>query len=233
MLSVESINVAYGRVQVLFGVSLHVGEGEIVVLLGANGGGKSTTLKAVAGVLPLMSGRVEFLRQDLKGVSPSGVVRRGMTRCLEERGIFTGLSVRNNLEMGGFTIPRRAFKTQLRSVYELFPVLEEKQDQKAGELSGGQQQMLSIGRALMSDPKLLLLDEPSLGLAPIVVQEIPAILRSITARGVTVLLVEQNTEMALEVADRAYILQSGRIVLEGTVDEIQGNDDVRKAYLGG
>jgi branched-chain amino acid transport system ATP-binding protein len=233
VLRVDSINVAYGRVQVLFDISLHVDEGEIVVLLGANGGGKSTTLKSIAGVLPLHSGTVEFLGKSLKGLKPSDIVRLGMTRCLEERGIFTGLSVRNNLEMGAFTIPRRQFKPQLHSVYDLFPVLLEKEAHKAGDLSGGQQQMLSIGRALMSNPKLLLLDEPSLGLAPIIVQEIPKILRSISERGVTVLLVEQNTEMALDVADRAYILQSGRIVLEGTVDEMQDNDDVRKAYLGG
>jgi branched-chain amino acid transport system ATP-binding protein len=233
VLKVDHINVAYGRVQVLFDVSLHIDEGEIVVLLGANGGGKSTTLKSIAGVLPLQSGSVEFLGKNLKGNKPSEIVRMGMTRCLEERGIFTGLSVRSNLELGAFTLPRQQFRSQLKTVYELFPILDERQNQKAGDLSGGQQQMLSIGRALISNPKLLMLDEPSLGLAPIIIQEIPNILRSISQRGVTVLLVEQNTEMALEVAERAYILQSGRIVLEGPVDQIQNDDAIKKAYLGG
>ncbi len=223
VLKVEDIHVYYGSIHAVKGVSFEVNEGEIVTLIGANGAGKSTVLNTISGLLHPRTGSVQFMEQDLKGVAPHKVVERGLAQVPEGRRIFLQMSVEENLEMGA----------DIADVYRRFPRLEERRRQTAGTLSGGEQQMLAMGRALMSHPKLLMLDEPSMGLAPILVEQIFSIIKELHASGTTILLVEQNAQAALSVADRAYVLETGRISLSGTGAELMASDQVRKAYLGG
>ena len=233
MLQICNLNVFYDVIQALHDISLHVNEGEIVTLIGSNGAGKSTTLMTLSGVLPARSGTIKFCGQDLQSVSAHGRVGLGLVQSPEGRRVFGELTVAENLDLGAYSRKDKAqIKTDWAQVYAMFPRLEERRNQAAGTLSGGEQQMLAIGRALMSKPKLLLLDEPSLGIAPILVKEIFQDLKKIRARGVTILLVEQNAHMALEIADRAYVLETGRVILEGDAKEIAANPRVKEAYLG-
>ena len=233
MLSIKDLHVAYGSIHALHGVSVDVAQGEIVTLIGANGAGKTTTLHATSGIIEKLSGKVEFLGQDMEKVSPSKRVDMGLVQVPEGRRIFANLSVHDNLEMGAY-LPRtrKNMKANMEIVMERFPRLRERSGQLGGTLSGGEQQMLAIGRALMAEPKLLLMDEPSMGLAPILVQEIFSIIRWINQQGVTILLVEQNAHMALQTAHRAYVLETGRIVSSGSSAELRESDEIRKAYLG-
>ena len=233
MLSVNDLNVYYGSIHAVKGVSFEVEEGEIVTLIGANGAGKSTLLNTVAGLLKPRTGSIEFEGQSLLGVPAHKMVTRGIALCPEGRRIFQDLTVRENLEMGAFTRTEDEATEMRRVVYERFPRLKERRNQRAGTLSGGEQQMLAMGRALMSKPKVMMLDEPSMGLAPILVQEIFDIVKAFNEMGTTVLLVEQNARMALSVADRGYVLETGRVVKTGTGAELLDDDDVRRAYLGG
>jgi branched-chain amino acid transport system ATP-binding protein len=233
MLEIRNLNVFYGVIQALHDVSLEVREGEIVTLIGSNGAGKSTTLMTLSGVLPAQSGTITFCDQDLNNVPSHQRVGLGLVQSPEGRRVFGELTVTENLDLGAYARNDKAqIKTDWAEIYAMFPRLEERKNQAAGTLSGGEQQMLAIGRALMSKPKLLLLDEPSLGIAPILVREIFRDLKKIRARGVTILLVEQNAHMALEIADRAYVLETGRIILEGDAREIAANPRVKEAYLG-
>lgn len=233
MLEIKNLNVFYGVIQALHDVSLEVREGEIVTLIGSNGAGKSTTLMTLSGVLPARSGTIQFCDQDLANVPSHQRVGLGLVQSPEGRRVFGELTVAENLDLGAYSRKDKAqIKTDWAEVYAMFPRLEERKNQAAGTLSGGEQQMLAIGRALMSKPKLLLLDEPSLGIAPLLVKEIFQDLKKIRARGVTILLVEQNAHMALEIADRAYVLETGRIILEGDAKEIAANPRVKEAYLG-
>jgi len=233
MLKVEDINVYYGSIHAVRGVSFEVNEGEIVTLIGANGAGKSTSLNTVSGLLPARSGKIEFLGRDLYGISPHKIVGLGLTQVPEGRRVFSQMTVEENLDMGAYTRPTGEVKDSMADVYDRFPRLKERRRQLAGTLSGGEQQMLAMGRALMSRPKLLMLDEPSMGLAPILVDQIFEIIKELHASGVTVLLVEQNARMALSIADRAYVLETGKIALSGTGAELMASDKVREAYLGG
>lgn len=233
MLKVDDIHVYYGSIHAVKGVSFEVNEGEIVTLIGANGAGKSTVLNTVSGLLHPRAGSVQFLDQDLKGAAPHKVVERGLAQVPEGRRVFLQMSVEENLEMGAYTQQRSSFDKDIADVYRRFPRLEERRRQVAGTLSGGEQQMLAMGRALMSHPKLLMLDEPSMGLAPLLVEQIFSIIKELHAAGTTILLVEQNAQAALSVADRAYVLETGRISLSGTGAELMASDQVRKAYLGG
>ena len=233
LLEVNDIHVYYGSIHAVKGVSLEVNEGEIVTLIGANGAGKSTVLNTISGLLHPRGGSVSFLGQDLKGVPPHKLVARGMAQVPEGRRIFLQMTVEENLEMGAYTQPGTSVEESLEDVYRRFPRLRERRRQIAGTLSGGEQQMLAMGRALMSRPKLLMLDEPSMGLAPILVEQIFDIIRELHAGGTTILLVEQNAQAALSVADRAYVLETGRISLSGTGAELMASDKVREAYLGG
>ena len=233
LLKVEDIHVYYGSIHAVKGVSFEVNEGEIVTLIGANGAGKSTVLNTVSGLLHPRSGSVRFLEQDLKGVAPLKVVERGLAQVPEGRRIFLQMTVEENLEMGAYTQPGSSIAAGIADVYKRFPRLEERRGQVAGTLSGGEQQMLAMGRALMSRPKLLMLDEPSMGLAPLLVEQIFDIIKELHGMGTTILLVEQNAQAALSVADRAYVLETGRISLSGTGAELMASDQVRKAYLGG
>ncbi|HET6450804.1 MAG TPA: ABC transporter ATP-binding protein [Spirochaetia bacterium] len=236
MLRITSLAARYGAAEVLHAVSLHVGPGEIVTIIGANGAGKSTLLNAVAGVVKPASGTVLLDSSRMEGADPAQVVSRGCVLVPEGRQIFPDLSVRDNLLLGGYLRWRREGKraaaAEMDGVCELFPVLEERREQRAGTLSGGEQQMLALGRALMARPRLLMLDEPSIGLAPLVVREIFDVIRRLRERGTTVLLVEQNARAALAVADRGYVMETGRIMLEGAAAELAANHDVRRAYLG-
>jgi branched-chain amino acid transport system ATP-binding protein len=233
MLALEHLNVFYGAIHALRDVSLTVEAGEVVTLIGANGAGKSTTLRAITGIHPPRSGRVRFEGEDITGIAAHRLVARGIAMAPEGRGIFANLSVRENLEMGGYLTKSTAkLKQDLERGFVLFPRLKERAAQRAGTLSGGEQQMLAIARALMSRPKLLLLDEPSLGLAPIVCQTIFSTIDEIKRAGTTVLLVEQNANAALRHSDRGYVLQSGAVILEGTAAAIAANPRVREAYLG-
>ena len=216
MLKVEDINVYYGSIHAVRGVSFEVNEGEIVTLIGANGAGKSTSLNTVSGLLPARSGKIEFLGRDLHGISPHKIVGLGLTQVPEGRRVFSQMTVEENLDMGAYTRPTGEVKDSMADVYDRFPRLKERRRQLAGTLSGGEQQMLAMGRALMSRPKLLMLDEPSMGLAPILVDQIFEIIKELHASGVTVLLVEQNARMALSIADRANVLETGKIALSGT-----------------
>jgi branched-chain amino acid transport system ATP-binding protein len=233
MLKIEGLTVKYGNIEALHGINLEVSEGEIVTLIGANGAGKTTTLHSVSGIIPKVSGRIEFLGQDLEKTSAEKRVEMGLVQVPEGRRMFANLTVQENLEMGAY-LPRvrKNTKANMESVMERFPRLKERCRQLAGTLSGGEQQMLAIGRALMSEPKMLLLDEPSMGLAPILVQEIFSIIRWINQQGVTILLVEQNAHMALNTANRAYVLETGRIVTGGLCSELRKSEEIRKAYLG-
>ena len=233
MLKVDDIHVYYGSIHAVKGVSFEVREGEIVTLIGANGAGKSTVLNTVSGLLHPRSGSVSFMDKDLKGVAPHKVVEHGLAQVPEGRRIFSQMTVEENLEMGAYTQPNSSIASGIQDVYKRFPRLEERRRQIAGTLSGGEQQMLAMGRALMSKPKLLMLDEPSMGLAPILVEQIFDIIKELHAAGTTILLVEQNAQAALSVADRAYVLETGRISLSGTGAELMASDRVRKAYLGG
>ncbi len=233
MLEIHNLNVFYGVIQALHDVSLEVREGEIVTLIGSNGAGKSTTLMTLSGVLPARSGAIKFCDQDLNNVPAHQRVGLGLVQSPEGRRVFGELTVAENLHLGAYSRKDNAqIKTDWAEIYAMFPRLEERKNQAAGTLSGGEQQMLAIGRALMSKPKLLLLDEPSLGIAPLLVKEIFQDLKRIRARGVTILLVEQNAHMALEIADRAYVLETGRMILEGNAKEIAANPRVKEAYLG-
>ena len=233
MLSVKDLNVFYGSIHAVKGVSFDVEEGEIVTLIGANGAGKSTTLNTVAGLLRPRAGSIEFEGESLIGVPAHKMVTKGIALCPEGRRIFQQLTVHENLDMGAFTRTDDEAAEMREVVYERFPRLKERRAQRAGTLSGGEQQMLAMGRALMSKPKVMMLDEPSMGLAPILVQEIFDIIKVFNEMGTTVLLVEQNARMALSVADRAYVLETGRVVKTGTGAELLDDDDVKRAYLGG
>ena len=233
MLKVNDINVYYGAIHAIKGVSFEVHEGEIVTLIGANGAGKTTTLNTVAGLLHPKSGTVEFEGELLNNTPGHKIVSKGLALVPEGRRVFAQMSVEDNLEMGAFTRSNAAIKPGLELVYTHFPRLKERRRQIAGTLSGGEQQMLAMGRALMSDPKLMMLDEPSMGLAPILVEQIFEIIESLHKVGTTILLVEQNAQMALSVADRGYVLETGKVVATGTGAELLNNEAVKKAYLGG
>ena len=232
MLKVQDLNVYYGQIHAVKGVSFEVNEGEIVTLIGANGAGKSTTLKTISGLMRAKSGLVEFMGKPLNGVAPHKIVERGLAHVPEGRRIFTSMMVEENLDMGAFTAPAADLEKDKEMVFKLFPRLEERRRQIAGTLSGGEQQMLAMGRALMSHPKLLMLDEPSMGLAPILVEQVFEIIQALHKAGTTVLLVEQNAEMALSIADRAYVLETGKITLSGTGKELAASEQVQHAYLG-
>ena len=232
LLEVQDLHVYYGSIHAIKGISFHVEKGEIVTLIGANGAGKSTTLNTVSGLLKPGDGSVFFDGSSIVGVPAHKIVGKGMALCPEGRRIFAQLSVEENLEMGAFTRPGSEIKDSMERVYENFPRLKERYKQTAGTLSGGEQQMLAMGRALMSKPDLMMLDEPSMGLAPILVDQIFEIIKKLHKNGTTILLVEQNAQMALSIADRAYVLESGKIVNEGTGAELLHDDSVRKAYVG-
>ena len=234
MLKIDNIHVYYGAIHALKGVSLEVHKGEIVTLIGANGAGKSTTLRTVSGLLAPKSGSISFLGENIAGTPAHEIVKHGISQVPEGRRIFAEMSVQENLEMGAFTRKdKTGVEKDFEIVYNRFPRLKERRKQQAGTLSGGEQQMLAMGRALMSRPKLLLLDEPSMGLAPLLIKEIFSIIEGINREGTTVLLVEQNANMALSIAHRAYVMETGRITLQGAAKELAASEDVRKAYLGG
>ncbi len=233
MLKVNDINVYYGAIHAIKGVSFEVNDGEIVTLIGANGAGKSTILNTIAGLLHSKTGSIDFCDQPLSGVPAHKIVERGLALVPEGRRVFLQMTVEENLEMGAYTQPGATVQPGLERVYEQFPRLKERYRQIAGTLSGGEQQMLAMGRALMSNPKLLMLDEPSMGLAPLLVEQIFEIIGQLHAAGTTILLVEQNAQMALSVADRAYVLETGTISMSGNARELLEDDRVRKAYLGG
>ena len=234
MLKVENLSVHYGMIQAVCDVSFEVNEGEVVSLIGANGAGKTTILRTLSGLVRPSSGRIEFLGQEIQKTPAQKIVASGLSQVPEGRHVFSGLTVMENLEMGAFLKKNREEnQANLKKVFSRFPRLEERKNQDAATLSGGEQQMLAMGRALMSTPKLLLLDEPSMGLAPIFIQEIFDIIQDIQKQGTTVLLIEQNANKALAIADRGYVLETGKIVLSGTGKELAASDEVRKAYLGG
>ena len=233
ILKVDNINVYYGAIHAIKGISFNVNEGEIVTLIGANGAGKSTTLQTVSGLLRSKTGSIEFCGESISHIPSHKLVEKGLAQVPEGRRIFLQMSVEENLEMGAYTQKKSGIDDDIQMVYEKFPRLKERRRQIAGTLSGGEQQMLAIGRALMSHPKLLMLDEPSMGLAPIIVEQIFDIIQELHKSGTTILLVEQNAQMALSVADRAYVLETGKISLSGTGAELAASDQVRKAYLGG
>lgn len=233
MLKVEDVNVYYGSIHAIKGVSFEVNQGEIVTLIGANGAGKSTTLNTVSGLLKPKSGTIEFEGKSVVGVPAHKILKEGMALCPEGRRIFSQLTVEENLQMGAYTRPNSEIADSIADIYDRFPRLKERYKQVAGTLSGGEQQMLAMGRALMSKPKLLMLDEPSMGLAPILVEQIFEIIVEMNKRGTTILLVEQNAQMALSIAHRGYVLETGRVVSTGTGAELLNDDAVRKAYLGG
>lgn len=232
MLKVNDINVYYGNIHALKGISLEVHEDEIVALIGANGAGKSTTLKTISGLMHSKTGSITLMNEDITHAEAHKLVSKGLAHVPEGRRIFLHMTVLENLEMGAYTQPGYV-KEGIADVFERFPRLKHRKNQIAGTLSGGEQQMLAMGRALMSKPKLLMLDEPSMGLAPILVQQIFDIIKELHEAGTTILLVEQNAEMALRIADRAYVLESGRITISGTGAELAQSDSVKKAYLGG
>ena len=232
MLKVDNINVYYGQIHTLRDISLEVQEHEIVALIGANGAGKSTTLRAISGLLRSKTGSITLMGEDISHTEAYKLVSKGLAHVPEGRHVFLQMTVRENLEMGAYTKSSNV-KAGIADVFERFPRLKHRQNQIAGTLSGGEQQMLAMGRALMSKPKLLMLDEPSMGLSPILVQQIFDIIKELHRSGTTILLVEQNAEMALEIADRAYVLESGVIKLSGTGEELAKSDAIKKAYLGG
>ena len=234
MLKIDNIDVYYGAIHALKGISLTVNKGEIVTLIGANGAGKSTALRTISGLLKPKNGKISFEGQEITGAKAHEIVKLGISQVPEGRRIFTEMTVMENLDMGAFTRKDKdGIKEDLAQVFKRFPRLEERRDQLAGTLSGGEQQMLAMGRALMSRPNLLLLDEPSMGLAPLLIKEIFHIIEDINKTGTTVLLVEQNANMALSIANRAYVLETGRITLAGDAKKLAASEDVRKAYLGG
>jgi branched-chain amino acid transport system ATP-binding protein len=236
MLKVRNLESGYGKLRVLKGISLHVSPGEIVIIIGANGAGKTTLLKTVSGVLKARGGSVHFEDRSIGSASMEEIVGRGCVLVPEGRQLFSTLSIRDNLTLGAYLLARtgkrREVRERLDEIYELFPVLYERQDQLAGTLSGGEQQMVAIGRALMSSPRLIMMDEPSMGLAPLIVEKIFTTIAALPKLGKTVLLVEQNARASLDIADRGYVLETGQIVLSGTAQELLDNHDVQRAYLG-
>ena len=233
ILKVEDINVYYGSIHAIKGVSFEVAKGEVVTLIGANGAGKSTTLNTIAGLLRSKTGSVTFLGEELSKVPPHKVVAKGLAMVPEGRRVFLQMTTQENLEMGAYTQKGTPSEADLEMVYEQFPRLKERRKQVAGTLSGGEQQMLAMGRALMSHPQLLMLDEPSMGLAPILVEQIFEIIQKLHQSGTTILLVEQNAQAALSVADRGYVLETGKVVMSGTGGELLASPAIKKAYLGG
>lgn len=234
MLKVDSINVYYGNIQALKGVSLEINQGEIVTLIGANGAGKSTLLKTISGLLKPKQGEILYENTSIGGKPAQAIVKKGISHVPEGRRIFANMSVEENLELGAYLRKDKAgIQEDFDKVFQLFPRLNERRKQQAGTLSGGEQQMLAMGRALMARPKLLLLDEPSMGLAPILVKTIFDIIKMINKDGTTILLVEQNANMALSIAHRAYVIETGRVVISGTAEELNASDQVKQAYLGG
>lgn len=233
MLTIDQLYVNYGAIKALKSISCRVDNGEIVALIGANGAGKTTILNAISGIVPTLSGTVTFLGETISGIPPHEIVKRGISQVPEGRRVFANMSVLENLEMGAYIRnDKSAILEEIEQVFTRFPRLFERKKQLAKTLSGGEQQMLAMGRALMSRPKLLLLDEPSMGLAPMLVAQIFAIIQEINASGTTIMLVEQNANMALSIANRAYVLETGEVVLQGAADELAANPEVRKAYLG-
>lgn len=233
MLTVENLSVRYGMIQAVRDVSFQVNQGEIVSLIGANGAGKTTILRTISGLIRPSEGNITFEGRAIEKEAPQKIVASGLSQVPEGRHVFPGLTVQENLEMGAFLRKDSGVKEDYEQVFSKFPVLKERKNQDAATLSGGEQQMLAMGRALMSKPKLLLLDEPSMGLAPIFIREIFSIIQEIKQQGTTVLLIEQNANMALSIADRGYVLETGKIVLEGTGTELLSSESVKKAYLGG
>ena len=234
MLEINDMNVYYGAIHAIKGISLKVEEGEIVTLIGANGAGKSTTLRTISGLLKPKTGTINFLGKNIAGMAAHKIVREGISQVPEGRRIFAEMTVQENLELGAFIREDKSeIEKDFKMVFERFPRLEERKFQPAGTLSGGEQQMLATGRALMSRPKLLLMDEPSMGLAPLLIKEIFSIIVDINKTGTTVLLVEQNANMALSIANRAYVLETGRITISGDAKELAASEDIRNAYLGG
>ena len=232
LLSVNDLHVYYGAIHAVKGVSLEVNEGEIVTLIGANGAGKSTVLNTISGLLRAKTGTIEFMGTPINTMAPNKIVQLGLAQCPEGRRVFAHMTVEENLEMGAYTRPNSSIEGNLEHVYELFPRLKERSKQISGTLSGGEQQMLALGRALMARPQLLLLDEPSLGLAPIIIQQIFKIIQKVNEDGTTVFLVEQNANQALHIANRGYVMENGVVVMEGKAQELLSSEKVRKAYLG-
>lgn len=233
MLRIEKVNVSYGSIHALHDISLTVNDGEVVSLIGANGAGKTTTLHTITGLKGATDGVIEYDGKDLRKMDPSHIIRIGMAHVPEGRHVFTQMSVQENLEMGSYIMNDKSqIKKNMDMVYEYFPRLLERKKQLAGTLSGGEQQMLATGRALMSNPRIVLMDEPSMGLSPLLVKEIFHIIKTLHQNGITVLLVEQNAKMALAVSDRAYVLETGRISMSGKASELLANDNIKKAYLG-
>lgn len=232
LLNVDNVSTFYGKIQALDSVSVSISQGEIVTLIGANGAGKSSLLMTICGEPQATSGSIHYLGKEITGKPTSEIMRSGIAVVPEGRRVFSRLTVEENLTMGGFFVQGQTFKDNYEHVLELFPRLRERLDQRGGTMSGGEQQMLAIARALMSNPKLLLLDEPSLGLAPIVIQQIFDIIEQLRAEGMTIFLVEQNANQALKLADRGYVLENGRIVLQGSGDDLLADEAVRQAYLG-
>ena len=233
LLKVDDINVYYGSIHAIKGVSFHVNEGEIVTLIGANGAGKSSILNTISGLLRSKTGSIELMGQPIGHVPPHKIFGMGLAQCPEGRRMFLQMTVQENLEMGAFTQPNSTVSGGIENVYEKFPRLKERRKQVAGTLSGGEQQMLAMGRAMMSNPKMIMLDEPSMGLAPLLVDQIFDIIQELHAAGTTILLVEQNAAMALEVADRAYVLETGKITMSGSGRELAESSAIKQAYLGG
>ncbi|MEK5037444.1 ABC transporter ATP-binding protein [Sporosarcina sp. FSL K6-3457] len=234
MLKIDNINVYYGSIHALKGVSLEVNEGEIVTLIGANGAGKSTLLKTLSGLLKPKEGSITYLNSSIAGKPAQDIVKAGISHVPEGRRVFADMSVEENIELGAFLRKDRAgIQQDIKKVYGIFPRLQERRKQSAGTLSGGEQQMLAMGRAIMAKPKLLLLDEPSMGLAPLMVKTIFEVIKEINKEGTTVLLVEQNANMALSIANRAYVIETGSVILSGTAEELQASEEIKNAYLGG
>ena len=233
MLRLKSVHTYYGEVPVLKGISLHVRPGELVALIGANGAGKTTTLRTISGLLKPKKGTTEFLGADIGGMAPNKIVRRGISHVPEGRQVFAKMTVRTNLEMGGYLLKdAKRLKARIQELASLFPILDERKDQLAGTLSGGEQQMLAIGRALMGQPRLLLLDEPSLGLAPIMAHTVFKSIARLRDEGMTILLVEQNARAALNISDRAYVMETGKIIMQGSSQELLNHNQIKRAYLG-
>lgn len=233
LLDVQHLSVSYGAIKAVRDISFHIEEGTIVTMIGANGAGKSTVMNTLAGVVRCATGQMFFAGEEVTACSPDQMVRKGLTLCPEGRQIFPRLTVRENILLGGYTIPEQKKQTNMEKMLDLFPRLRERLDQMGGTLSGGEQQMLAVARALMSEPKLLMLDEPSLGLAPIIVQELFALFQQVNQMGTTIFLVEQNASMALSISHHGYVLETGKIVLHDSGENLKNNPKVQEAYLGG